>query len=334
MPTPTLEDVARHAGVSTATVSRAINTPDRVQEQTRLRVEAAIKTLSYTPNFGGQALASRRTNTVGAVIPTMDNAIFGQALQVLEESLAREGVTLLVATSQYNREREEAQVRALVGRGVDGLILIGAERPPAIYDMLDQRELPYVILWVSSGEGRHVTIGFDNDAAARMVVQRVYDAGHRKIAMIVGVNAGNDRAMKRAEGARKMCAELGLPALRIVESSYTLEAGEYAAQQILSNGERPTAIICGNDVLAAGAIFAARKLGLDVPRDLSIVGFDDIDLARVTLPPLTTVRVPHRRMGRTAARHILDWIRSDQRPDSVVYDAEWVERQSLAPPAM
>lgn len=332
MPTPTLEDVARRAGVSTATVSRTMNMPDRVREPTRLRVQQAVADLGYTPNFGGQALASRRTNTVGAIIPTMDNAIFAHALQTLEETLAQEGVTLLVATSQYSREREAAQVRALLGRGVDGLVLIGAERDPALYEMLDTRELPYVVLWITPGDGRHVTIGFDNDAAARMVVRRVHEAGHRKLAMIAGVTTGNDRAAARVAGATACCEEFGLAPLDIVEANYTPEAGEAAARELLIAEDRPTAIICGNDVLAAGAIAAAGKLGLNVPQSVSIVGFDDIDIARLITPPLTTVRVPHRRMGGAAARQILGWIRTGTRPDSIEYDPVWIERGSLAAP--
>lgn len=332
MPAPTLEDVARRARVSTATVSRSLNMPDRVKEDTRLRVQAAVAELGYTPNFGGQALASRRTNTIGAVIPTMDNAIFAQAVQTLEQTLASEGVTLLIATSQYSREREDAQVRALLGRGVDGLVLIGAERDPAIYDLLKMRELPYIVLWVSPRGEPHVTIGFNNRAAVRMVVERVHEAGHERLVMLAGRTEGNDRATERVDGARAACADLGLPELKVVETEYTLEAAERETRAIMSAERPPTAIICGNDVLAAGALFAARSMGLEIPRDLSVVGFDDIELARVMAPPLTTVRVPHRRMGRSAGEQILGWIRGGRQPDNIVFDAVWVERASLGPP--
>ena len=332
MATPTLEDVARRANVSTATVSRALNTPDRVREETRLRVQEAVRELGYTPNFGGQALASRRTNTIGAVIPTMDNAIFAHALQVLEEALAREGVTLLVATSQYIREREEAQVRALMGRGVDGLVLIGAARDRAVYDLLQKREVPYLLLWASARDDGHVTIGFDNAKTAAGVIDRLSGRGHRRIVMIAGLTAGNDRAAERVRGARDRCRALGLPPLEVVETEYTLDAGEREAAKILARPYRPTALFCGNDVLAAGAIHGAKSLGLSVPSDVSIVGFDDIDLARVTSPPLSTVRVPHRRMGRAAAQEILRWTREGIRPSNIEFDAVWVERDSLGAP--
>ena len=126
---PTLEDVARRAGVSTATVSRCLNEPDRVRPATRARVDAAVNELGYTPHFGGRMLASNRTNTIGAVIPTMENAIFAAGVQALQDELARRGITLLVATSHYDMQREAEQIRVLLGRGVDGLVLIGEDRP-------------------------------------------------------------------------------------------------------------------------------------------------------------------------------------------------------------
>jgi LacI family transcriptional regulator len=126
---PTLRHVARRAGVSTATVSRCLNAPDRVRPETRARVEAAVAELGYTPNFGARALASKRTNTIGAIIPTMESAIFALGLQALQDELSESGVILLIATSRYDPEREARQVRALLGRGVDGLVLIGEARP-------------------------------------------------------------------------------------------------------------------------------------------------------------------------------------------------------------
>ena len=148
---PTLDDVARRAGVSTATVSRCLNLPDRVRPETRARVEAAVAELGYTPHFAGRALASNRTNTIGAVIPTMENAIFALGLQVLQDELSASDVTLLVATSHYDAQREADQIRALLARGVDGLVLIGEARP--------EWEIPLALArcspaWVSRTETR------------------------------------------------------------------------------------------------------------------------------------------------------------------------------------
>ncbi|MEM1346812.1 MAG: LacI family DNA-binding transcriptional regulator, partial [Pseudomonadota bacterium] len=257
-PHPTLSDVAEAAGVSSATVSRCLNAPERVAEATRARVEAAVAALGYTPHFAGMALASKRTNTVGAVIPTMDNAIFARALQAMEETLAAEGVTLLVASSGYDPEREALQVRALLGRGVDGLLLIGAARPAPTYALLEQRGVPLVLAWTDRAGQGGVPVGFDNAHAAKAMAERVLDLGHRHLAMIAGLTTGNDRATARVAGVRAALGYRGLALApeRLIEAPYTLAAGEAAFATLMAQDPRPTAVLCGNDVLAAGALRA------------------------------------------------------------------------------
>lgn len=332
-PLPTLADVARLADVSTATVSRVLNAPDRVALDTRSRVEAAVAQLGYTPNFGARALASNRTRTVGAVIPTMENAIFARGLQALQEELATSDVTLLVATSNYDLAREAEQVRTLLGRGVEGLVLIGEERDPAVYDLLRRRGVPFVLVWTWRADSPWACVGFDNQAAARRMTDRVLDLGHRRVAMVAGVTAGNDRAAQRVAGVREALAQRGL-ALEdggLVEAHYSLDAGRAAAEALLARPARPTAIVCGNDVLAAGAVAAVREAGLRVPEDVSVAGFDDIDLAEVVQPPLTTVHVPHRRMGQSAAHVLLALAEGSEDASSLRFATELVERGSLAP---
>lgn len=331
-PIPTLDDVARLARVSPATASRAINQPHRVREETRLRVEAAVSDLRYAPNFGGRVLASRRTDTFGAIIPTMENAIFARALQTMQETMGEAGRTLLLATSDYNADREARQVTTLLGRGVDGLMLIGEAREPAVYVELERRGTPCVLTWIWRPDCPWPCVGFDNRAAARAMAALVLRYGHRRIAMIAGITKDNDRAGERVAGVR---AELDAHGLRLepsqlIESEYTLAAGAAAAGQLLSLSSRPTAIVCGNDVLAAGAYLAARDRGLLIPGDLSITGFDDIDIAEMLDPPLTTVHIPHRRMGVAAARLLLA-LRDGQPTDQAIrFEPELVERGSLA----
>ncbi|MDB6177411.1 LacI family DNA-binding transcriptional regulator [Paracoccus sp. Z330] len=328
---PNIEDVARLAGVSTATVSRSLNSSGRVREATRKIVETAARELGYTPNFGGQALASNRTNTVGAIIPTMENAIFARAIQALQETLAEHKVTLLVATSQYRPDREEAQIRTLLARGVDGVVLIGNRRAPSAYALLNARGIPFVLLWSAPANSPFVTIGFDNFGAAHDLTTRILEKGHRRIGMISGLTADNDRAFDRVQGVSQALADHGLSLSPhdLVECRYSLKAGENAAMQLLGATQRPTAIICGNDVLAAGALRAARASGLTVPDDMSVIGFDDIELATAVFPPLATVRVPHRRMGVAAGEHLLRWMVQGERPPSLTLPTEFVERASL-----
>ena len=327
---PTLEDVARQSGVSTATVSRVLNDPARVRRETREKVEAAVTSLGYTPHFGARMLASNRTNTVGAVIPTMDNAIFAQGLQALQEELAEAGVTLLIATSNYDAEREARQIRTLLGRGVDGLVLIGESRSAEAYDLMESRGVPFVLVWTWRADCPWPCVGFDNRAAARQTAERVLELGHRRIAMIAGIPDGNDRAASRVEGVREALAPHGLP-LPLIEAEYALDAGQSAAADLLSRTPRPTVIICGNDVLAAGAMLAVREMGLRVPQEVSLVGFDDIDIARLLDPPLATVHVPHRRMGQAAARLLLQLRDKAPEAKNTAFEAELIERGSLAP---
>lgn len=334
---PTLDDVARLAGVSTATVSRCLNLPDQVREVTKIRVEAAIAELGYTPHFGGMALASNRTNTVGAIIPTMENAIFARGLQFLQEELSLSGITLLVATSLYDPEKEAKQIRALLGRGVDGLVLIGQERPRETYEFLKERRVPFLLMWTSAANSPYCNVGFDNHQAAYDMAMHVIRRGHRRIAMIGGTTKGNDRARERIKGVSDAMKQhgLNLQAPYLIESEYTIDRGKAAAQKILALDTPPTAIICGNDVQAAGALKAAHQAGLKVPDDVSVVGFDDIDLAEAVEPGLTTVHVPHRRMGREAARLIIQMARSgqlalDKTPaESIRIETNIVERSSL-----
>lgn len=331
---PTLDDVAQLAGVSTATVSRCLNTPDRLAVETRERVRAAVDKLGYLPNFAGRALASRKTNTIGAVIPTMENAIFARGLQAMQEALTERGATLLVATSGYDPEQEAAQIQALLGRGVDGIALIGEARPASTYALLERSGVPFVLAWTRREGCDHPCVGFDNRAAAYAMAEKVLALGHREVAMIAGVTAWNDRAMARIEGVRAALAdrELALPPERIVESVYSIDAGDAALAELIQRRPELTAVICGNDVLAAGALRAARRLGIAVPERLSITGFDDIELAEAVAPGLTTVHVPHRRMGRTAAEALLALRDDTPLPPTMALETSIAERGSLAPP--
>ncbi len=264
----------------------------------------------------------------------MENAIFARGLQALQEALAADGVTLVVATSNYDPEREAEQIRVLLGRGVDGLVLIGEARDPALYAMLERRGMPFVLVWSWRPDCPWPCVGFDNRAAARAMAERVLDLGHRHIAMIAGVTRGNDRAAARVEGVRDALAARGLrlDESNLIETPYHLEAGAQAARRLLADSPRPTAIVCGNDVLAAGALTEVRGLGLKAPADVSVTGFDDIDLAHALDPSLTTVHVPHRRMGQAAAKLLLRLRAQKGETTNVVFETALVERGSLAPP--
>lgn len=330
-PRPTLQDVADAAGVSTATVSRALNDPDKVAQARRDRINAAIATLGYTPNFGARALATNRTNTVGAIIPSMANAMFASGVQAFQETLAEEGVTLLIGTSGYDPDNELRQIQSLLGHGASGLLLIGNDRPQTTRDYLASRKTPYVVCWSINDQGQHF-VGFDNRAAAYGATREVLAEGHRHIGIIAGHCAGNDRARDRRDGMlQAMANQDGVSVTYQIEAIYRLEAGRAAFSQMMAQSQVPTAIMCGNDVLAAGAMMGARDAGLRVPEDISIIGFDDIGIASVVTPPMTTVRVPQIEMGQIAARLLLQLINGDTGAKSTTLQTEFIRRGSLGP---
>jgi len=303
---PTLADIARAAGVSTATVSRVLNAPDSVKPERAARVRQAIAALGYLPNGSARALASRRSMTVGAVIPTLDNAIFAQGLEAFQTRLQQAGYALILASSRYGLEEEARLAETLLERRVDGLMLVGMQHQPGLLDRLGKLGVPHVLSWAYDRSGRLPCVGFDNARAAADMARHLVGLGHRHIAMIAGLTEGNDRARDRVAGVRAVLAQEGavLPADAIVEVPYSYAAGRAAMRALMAGPDRPSAVICGNDVLAIGAVLGAQDAGLVVPRDVSVTGFDDLPLAGEFRPALTTLRVPAEAMGRQAA----DWL--------------------------
>lgn len=294
---------------------------------------AAVNDLGYAPNFSARALAAKRTNTFGAIVPTIESSIFARGLQAFQEELGEHGINLLVASSSYQPELEEQQIRSLIARGADALFLIGYERTASSYDYLKQRQVPYVIAWAYDPAQTVPSIGFDNRLAMQELAEQVIALGHTSLALISAHREGNDRARERAEGVLAAMRTHGLdPAsLQIVETPYAISNGGAALTQILKDSPETTAILCGNDVLAAGALTMARSLGVRVPQDISITGFDDIEIAEILSPRLTTVHVPHRKMGRQAAKCLVDFRNEGVAGPSVVLETSVVWGESLGP---
>jgi LacI family transcriptional regulator len=300
-----LRDVAARAGVSPATVSRALSTPGKVRPEALERVLAAVRDSGYMPDGAARALRSRRTLTVGALVPTLDNAIFASAIHALQDSLKDAGYNLLVACHDYDVPAETRIARSLLQRGIDGMVLVGLDHDKTLFDLLRAHRIPYVLTWALDPSGGHTCVGFENREAAARIADYLLALGHRKIAMIAGETLRNDRARERVIGVREALAAAGirLTPKRLVEVPYTFEAARAAFGRVVGSG--PTAIICGNDVLAIGALAEARDRGLRVPQDLSITGFDDLPISSLVTPALTTVRVPTQRMGEQAAALLL-----------------------------
>ena len=330
-----LADVARLARVSTATVSRALTLPEKVKPATVVRIRQAVEALGYVAHGAARALASRRTHTIGVVIPTLDNAIFANTTHALQRTLDEAGYTLLLACHEFDADMEARVTGALIERGVDALVLLGTTHRPSVLRMIDTHQIPYVLTWALDPSGRYPCIGFDNRAAAVRMANHLLELGHREFAMISGVTAGNERAAERLEGVRRALAGRGLmlPAARTVEKPYTFSAGREGLREVLRAAPRPTAVICGNDVLAIGALAECRTQGIDVPRALSITGFDDLEMAAVVTPGLTTMHFPTAELGTYAAQHLLARLGGKPFETRVELPVELVVRGSTAPPA-
>jgi len=330
-----LNDVARVAGVSMATASRAMSAPELVKPATTAKVHEAARLLGYVAHGAARALASRRTHTIGAVIPTLDNPVFAHATQALQRALGEHGYQLLLGSHEYDSDRELQVTRALLERGVDAVMLVGTDHSPELYQLLLGFRIPYVLIWALDESGHHDSVGFNNREAAARVARYVYGLGHRCFAVISGLTAHNDRARDRIIGVREALAARGIALLpqQVTETTYTVQSGREALRAVMQQVPRPTVVICGNDVLAQGVLLEANAMGIAVPGELSVTGFDDLELVAHTPPGLTTVRVPTVEIGRRVALHVLARLNGEAAEQRTEVQVELIVRGSTAPPA-
>lgn len=330
----TLRDVARFAGVSSATVSRVMNNPDVVSEELRARIMVAIDHLGWVPHAAARALATHRTGTIGAVFPTLANEHFATAIQKLQESLEQAGYTLLLACSEYDLEREYRQVRTMLERGVDAVVLVGEAHHPDLQPLLSQRRIPFVNTFVYREGSESLCVGVDNHQAFFDFTTYLVGLGHRRFAMLSQDSDTNDRARARREGVRDALAEhgLGMSAAHMVEGFWGARVGRALFSKVMSTPQPPTVVICGNGSFAMGAMLEAMQRGYDIPRDLSLVGFDDFELMSELPIPITTVRVPSAEIGTLAAGMILAELAEKGSARSVKCEAEIIVRASSGAP--
>ena len=333
---PTVEDVARAAGVSTATVSRALNRPQSVRPALRERVLEAVSGLGYVAHAGARSLSLRRSGTVGVIVPTIDNAIFASGLQAFQRRMTQAGQVVLLAFSDYDPAQEDAQAQALLARGVDALALTGISQRPELIARLARRGLPWVHIGSFPAAAGLACVGIANRAAMLRAARYLLDLGHRRIAMLAGISTDNDRAAERIAGVREALAAAGLPLPPrwLVEAPYTVQAARDAARALLATDPAPTALVCGNDVLAWGALLECQAQAVAVPQALSIIGFDDLELSRQWRPALTTMQVPTEAMWTLAAEHLIGRLNGPiTAAGQIELDVELVVRGSTAPPS-
>ena len=304
-----LSDVAKLAGVSTATVSRVYNEPDKVSANVRERVEQAALALNWFPNAAGRALASTRSHIAGIIIPTLDDQVFASQVSGMQAAFAARGITLVLGCSNYDPAQALVQVRAMLARGVEAMAVVGEAHPPELFDALRLYRVPYAVTYAYREDSPHTCIGFDNHAAYVEIAEHLIGLGHRSFAVCIQPTRDNDRVQARVAGIRATLERHGL-AVRpehMLEGESTIGFGRRCLRAIWqAPGERPSAIICGNDHIAIGVLREAEDLGVAIPDELSVTGFDDLEIAKELRPALTTMRVDTYAIGRLTAQHLLD----------------------------
>lgn len=328
-------DVAQIAGVSTATVSRAFNSPEKVAPAVRERVLAAADALGWVPHAAGSALARHRTSIAGVVIPTLGQEVFALQVGAMQARFAERDITLLIGCSDYDPRQAATEVRAMLARGVDAIAVLGEIPEPGLFNLVRARHVPYVITYGLQPGTEHPCVGFDNRAAFRAITRHLLGLGHSTLGLLLQPMAHNDRVAARLAGVQDALSEegLGLRPQHLIEVEYGIAAGRQGLRRMLSaNARRPTAVICGNDLLAIGALLEARAMGLHVPKDLAITGFDDISIAAEFEPPLTTMKVDNAEMGRLAADHLIARLDGKPAPPTTIIQPSLIVRATTAPP--
>ncbi|MFJ4717437.1 LacI family DNA-binding transcriptional regulator [Streptomyces sp. NPDC088785] len=333
--TARLSDIAAQAGVSEATVSRVLNGKPGVASGTRESVMAALDVLGYERP---PRLRTRSAGLIGLITPELDNPIFPALAQVIGQALTRQGYTPVLATQTPGGSTEDELTEMLVERSVSGIIYVSGLHADTTadtqrYDQLRGQGIPFVLVNGFSAQIKAAFVSTDDRAATRLAVQHLASLGHTRIGLAVGPRRFVP-VQRKIEGFQSGMAEhLGLDAERSEElvqhSLYTMEGGQAAATALLAQG--CTAIVCASDMMALGAIRAARQAGHRVPQDVSVVGFDDSPLIAFTDPPLTTIRQPVQAMGQAAVRAVLEEIGGTPAPHTeFVFMPELVVRGSTA----
>ncbi len=300
-------DVARAAKVSASTVSRCFNHPDLVNPATRKKIDRAVARLGYIRNRAAQAMHGKRSGTIGLIVPTINHAIFAEVVQSFSDSVEAAGFTILMTSHGYDLDREYSVLRKLLEHRVDAIALIGLEHSEETFQLIDQQKMPCVAIWNHDAASRVPCVGAENFAAGRMAAEHIVGLGHRRIGMIFPRTEGNDRAQDRLDGARSVLEDAGIavPPRWQMTSPYSIAHAKDAVEALLSSKDVPSALICGNDVIAQGAVYAALKLGVRVPDDLSVVGIGNFKGSMEMEPGLTTVHIPAQDIGRVAGEQIV-----------------------------
>lgn len=302
----TIYEVSKLAGVSLATVSRVINNSGKVTPATREKVEAAMKSLGYRPNLIAQSLASSRSNSVGILVPELHGPFFGNMLSSIEDELRAYGKHVIITAGHSHEEREKEAIGFLASRQCDALILHVYAVENDYLRHLIKGPIPFVLIGRNLPEIEEGCISIDNEQGEYLATRKLIELGHKELVYIAGPLWKSD-GIARMDGFRRALEEKGLPfdERRVAEGTYEEASGRQAMRELLARQLRFTGLVCANDEMAAGAIAVARDAGMNLPDDLSVIGFDNVFFTRYMHPALSTIHYPIDVMGRMAARCVL-----------------------------
>jgi LacI family transcriptional regulator len=292
-----LEQVAKKAGVSTATVSRVLNGVDVVRSTTRARVVRAISELKYHPNLHARSLAGGRNRTIGVIVSNLDNPFFLDVYRAVERDCHLHGYEVVVANTAYRPEQLKASIRLMIGRRVAGLAAIVSEIDNEIVQELTESKVPVVFYDVGVQGGNITKIRVNYRRGIERIVEYLASLGHERLGFIghhAALGPIDERRGALAETVERVCPK---STVRFAADNDSLEGGQQAVRELLSTGQAPTAIVCVNDLMAVGSLRALRESGIRVPEDVSVTGFDNIKLSEFCYPALTTVHIPRDRIG-------------------------------------
>ncbi|MDJ0885521.1 MAG: LacI family DNA-binding transcriptional regulator [Desulfobacterales bacterium] len=332
---PTIKDVARAAQVSTATVSRVLEQAPSVRPQTRERVLKAVAAVDYSPNVIARNLRRQETRSIFLVVRDMHNPFYLEVFQGVEAEARALGYNVFMGNTEDSAQRGREYFQMLKTRYADGMILMTGKLPPDQKEIIQAAHPPVVVASEYFPELVLPTVRIDNVAAAAAAVRHLIELGHRRIAHITGPTP-EVLSTDRHQGYLQALGEAGITAdpRLTVRGNFTIDSGHRACRTLAALGPMPTAVFCSNDEMAMGAINELRRLGLSVPEDISVVGFDDIVFAGAFHPPLTTIHQPRQAMGKAAMRLLGDLLAG--RPVSsepIMMPTELIVRGSTAPPA-
>lgn len=332
----TIQDVAHLAGVSPATVSRALHSPHLVSKATRENIERIIRENNYIYNAGAADLSRRKSSVLGVFIPTTGGTVFASTVGAIEEYAYERGFPVMVSNTRYDPDIEEVLLHKCLERRLAGVILTGyCQANESLILSLAEKGLPCLVAWEILPESVPLSyVGIDNFQAAVKATEYLLGLGHRRIGLIVGPRSGSLRARRRYEGFVAAMEANDIPGdpASIIECRPTMLNGKEAMGRLLHQPNPPTAVFAASDFLAIGALAAIREFGLRVPEDISLMGFDDIEFTNYTSPPLSTVHVPSWDIGHLAVSLLMDFIESgDGVPRRLCLDTQLMLRKSCRP---